>query len=311
MSIENNPGIASTKLFVYFDTDVFAVDPESDVEAVGIVKSTGNLLANTSELARKNGRYDGDVGKDGLIVLWFDGKNLKKNGNLFSVTLHVQEDAPNGDYSIELVPGKDRTCDENVDLVQLQGDIGTINVSGGSDTKKGDTEKTAVSGLDRLQDSIILKIGNFASVAYGSLVAIDPENHDVTPFINSNDRTLVPLRFVAESLGADVQWDDVRRQVTIELENRCVVMTIGSKSYTIDGKQYSMDTAPEIVPAWNRTMVPIRFVAEALGMAVEWDVVNRLVLITPAERPWKLEGEAEAEAVLEVFQLMMMQSFLS
>jgi len=59
-----------------------------------------------------------------------------------------------------------------------------------------------------------LQIGNSTAVVKGSPVKIDPNNHSVKPII-INDRTMLPLRFVAESLGCDVGWDSDTRTITI------------------------------------------------------------------------------------------------
>ena len=310
MSIKDNPGIAGTKLFVYYDTSVFSVDPEKDIEKIGSFKSEGTLVPNSTEVAKKNGRYDGDLTKDGIIIVWASTTDVVQDGAFFEITLHADKDSANGSYDIQVEAKDGKTCNQNIEPVVVKGSKGTVKLSGGSDDVKKQEIATSVSGNDRLQDSIILRIGNYGAVTYGALKAIDKDNYDVTPIINSNDRTLVPIRFVAESLGAEVSWSQENRQVSIEMEDKLVVMTIGSTNYTINGKDMKMDTAPEIVDSWGRTMVPIRFVAEALGMSVEWDGVNRMVLITPVDRPWILDGPAEAEAISEVYQLMMLQSFL-
>jgi hypothetical protein len=122
----------------------------------------------------------------------------------------------------------------------------------------------------------------------------------VKPYIDENDRTMVPVRFVAESLGADVDWNPQTRQITIVTAGRTIVMTVGSKTYTLNGVAYTMDTEPVILKAWNRTAVPIRFVSQALGRAVEWDPVNQLVLITDQAQPWQLSREAEKQATTSI-----------
>lgn len=90
---------------------------------------------------------------------------------------------------------------------------------------------------------------------------------DTTPIIQNN-RTFVPIRALVEAFGAEVEWDEKAQKVTINYGTQEVVMTIGSKTYTVDGKQKTMDVAPFIVKESSRTMVPVRFVAEALGFKV-------------------------------------------
>ena len=157
---------------------------------------------------------------------------------------------------------------------------------------------------DRLAGTVILQDGNYAAVKDGALTHIDPDNKSVIPYINEDNRTMVPLRFIAEALGAEVGWDDGSRQVTIDSGGNTVVLTIDSETYALNGESHSMDTAPEINAGLNRTMVPVRFIMEALGMSVEWDAENRLVIITGADTPWEIGGALEAEATAQVLYLI-------
>lgn len=88
---------------------------------------------------------------------------------------------------------------------------------------------------------------------------------DSAPYI-ANDRTYVPFRALGEALGAEVVWDNDARTVTYTLGKTEVVMTIGEKTYTVNGEEKTMDVAPEITG--DRTYVPVRFVGEALGFNV-------------------------------------------
>lgn len=145
----------------------------------------------------------------------------------------------------------------------------------------------------RLRNTLVLRIGDYLASQDGQCVAVDTENFAVHPYIDLNGRTMVPIRFIAEKLGAAVHWDGIINQITISSDDHTVIMSIGSKTYTIDGFPYVMDTEPIIVKGWNRTLVPVRFLAEALGRSVEWDPVNHLVFITPKSIPWVLDGEVE------------------
>lgn len=92
-----------------------------------------------------------------------------------------------------------------------------------------------------------------------------------------NGRTLVPIRFVAESLGARVGWDGNTREVTVSLDGKTVKLTIDSRIALVNGKQEILDTTPVIRD--GRTLVPIRFIAENLGGEVYWDNETRTVII--------------------------------
>ena len=94
------------------------------------------------------------------------------------------------------------------------------------------------------------------------------EISDVNPVI-INDRTMIPVRLLTEALGASVEWIDTTRTVIVRSEEAVIKMTIGNRNYTIDGNNYVMDTEPIIVN--DRTLVPIRFISEALNCDVSWD----------------------------------------
>jgi|GEM_PF-6433270 len=90
---------------------------------------------------------------------------------------------------------------------------------------------------------------------------------DQEPIVVS-DRTLVPVRAVFESIGAEVTWDSDARRVTVSWTGNQAAVFIGSTTAWVNGSRRTLDVAPRIVG--DRTMVPLRFLAEALGLKVEW-----------------------------------------
>lgn len=100
---------------------------------------------------------------------------------------------------------------------------------------------------------------------------------DAQPGIVGN-RVLVPARFVSESLGAKVDWDDRTRTVFITKAGKAIKLIIGKLEVTVNGAELTLDVAPAI--HFDRTFVPLRFVSEALGAKVDWDAANYSVLVT-------------------------------
>ncbi len=98
---------------------------------------------------------------------------------------------------------------------------------------------------------------------------------DQKPFINKDNRTLVPVRAPMEAAGAAVTWNDAARQAIVAKGDKTAVFSIGSKQYTVNGLTRQMDTEAQI--AGNRTVFPIRFVAEAIGLTVTWDEKTQTV----------------------------------
>ncbi len=89
---------------------------------------------------------------------------------------------------------------------------------------------------------------------------------DAAPYVDSNWRTMVPIRALAEAFDATVTYDNDDRTVTIEYDKETIVMTIDESAYTINGEEAEMDT--EAVIKGDRTYVPVRFAAEAMGFTV-------------------------------------------
>ena len=88
---------------------------------------------------------------------------------------------------------------------------------------------------------------------------------DAAPFAQNN-RTYVPFRALGEALGAQVDYDKDAKTVTYTLGGTKIVMTLDSKTYTVNGAEKTMDVAPFAKD--NRTYVPVRFVGEGLGFKV-------------------------------------------
>jgi hypothetical protein len=118
-----------------------------------------------------------------------------------------------------------------------------------------------------------------ATAAEGEVVAPTVQTMDVAPYIKE-DRTYVPVRYLAYSLGVaedDVTWDGDARKVGISKDNTDIALVIGSPVMFVNGQSTRMDVSPEITN--DRTFLPARWVAEALGAEVEWDDTSREAII--------------------------------
>lgn len=103
------------------------------------------------------------------------------------------------------------------------------------------------------------------------IIAVDGETinfPDAKPFIDENNRTQVPVRVVSEMLNARVDWDSNTQTVTITQNGKIVKIVIGSDIMTVDRNSVKMDT--KAVISEERTYIPVRYVAEALGLTVNW-----------------------------------------
>ncbi|OPY55855.1 MAG: hypothetical protein A4E55_02443 [Pelotomaculum sp. PtaU1.Bin035] len=89
---------------------------------------------------------------------------------------------------------------------------------------------------------------------------------DQPPYI-ANGRTMVPFRTIAEAIGAEVDWDQASQKITI-MGDRTIELTVNSTIARVNGASVTLDN-PAVV-AGGRTMVPLRFVGEALGAKVNY-----------------------------------------
>jgi len=102
---------------------------------------------------------------------------------------------------------------------------------------------------------------------------------DVAPYAKDN-RTYIPVRYLAYSLGVSpegIAWNQESQTVTVTSNGTTVVMTIGSTTMTVNGTPITMDVAPEAVD--GRTMLPARYLAEALGATVTWNTTTNSIEI--------------------------------
>ena len=103
------------------------------------------------------------------------------------------------------------------------------------------------------------------------------ETMDVAPYIK-NGRTYLPVRYVAYALGvspSNILWDNTNGTVTLIKGDRVIQVQIKNKVMLINGAKITMDVAPEIKD--GRTMLPFRWIAQALGASVQWDEATKTV----------------------------------
>ena len=142
--------------------------------------------------------------------------------------------------------------------------------SGGrkSKTQKNETkvEETKENNETKAKEKTIveMQIGRKSISVNGNLA-----QKDAAPVIQ-NSRTLVPIRFITESLGGAVAWNGESKEVTLLLDGKEIKMTIGK---TLE--KYGV--APVIMD--SRTYVPVRFVADALGAQTSWNEAERTVTL--------------------------------
>lgn len=100
---------------------------------------------------------------------------------------------------------------------------------------------------------------------------------DVPPTTIQN-RTMVPVRKIFESLGAKVSWDEATGTVTGTKGDKTIIMKIDSTNATVNGASIILDVPATVID--DRTLVPIRFISESLGLKVNWVEDTQMVQIS-------------------------------
>ena len=170
----------------------------------------------------------------------------------------------------------------------------------------GYTEKQRLGGFEYMGTEVYFNsspdeqwnIWNWKPTYIAPKVTVDDKTlvFDRPPVI-VNDRTLVPIRKIAEALGAEVQWNPVDNEVLIFTDDKIFKMVIGDTNYTIENKNDLTDTETKKTAALqtdvpiqllsDRTYVPVRVVAETFGCDVKWDDSTDTVIISTQQEDKK------------------------
>ena len=119
---------------------------------------------------------------------------------------------------------------------------------------------------------MVLSIGKKEAIVWN-----EAQSNDVAPVIR-NDRTMLPARFVAENLGATVEWVGEEQKVIITRDDIVIILYIDSDKAYVNNEEVSLDS-PAFIEN-DRTYTPLRFIAEKLGAEVDWNAETQEVTIT-------------------------------
>lgn len=136
--------------------------------------------------------------------------------------------------------------------------------------------KTRISLLRAIGDSKLKLNIDSIDVFVNSSIVDFSKYDNVLPIIE-NGRTLVPLRAVAETLGASVDYNNDSGIITISNDATIITMQPNNTVITVNGVSSELDVAPKVVN--GRTILPIRVIAEALNMYVSWDSYSKTITI--------------------------------
>ena len=181
---------------------------------------------------------------------------------LSNLKISTNRSIPEGDVNVTI----DNTSTALVDAA--------ANMTNKNTVAKFKVATVTTPAQDGVVQPVVMTVGSTVYTIDGVEMTMD-----VAPYIKDS-RTYFPVRYVAQAVGItadNVVWDGAQRTVTIFRANRIVQVTIGSTTMLVNGVPLTMDVAPEITA--ERTMLPIRFVAQGLGVNVEWDAATQTVTL--------------------------------
>lgn len=260
--------IAANNSLVGTTVTVKVNDPSTGLYTEKELTVVKNYQAETLSVDPVQGAV-GEANTVNVTVVDADGNLSKVNGKL-TATLVSQS---NEDANVDVKVNPD-VRDGKASLYMESDAAGTADVRLVVEAANGELYGTTFTYTFGEKDAyagsyVVMTIGSAEYVVNNKLVT-----GDAAPYVNSDSRTMVPFRVLGETFGATVDWDQDNKTVTYTYGDTTLTMTIGSTTYTVNGEDKTMDTAP--VLSGDRTYVPVRFVAEALGYEVTplYDTTN-------------------------------------
>ncbi len=157
---------------------------------------------------------------------------------------------------------------------------------------KSNTGERALAANE--EQIIKLQIDNPNMTVNEDTAEIDP-GRGTAPVI-VNDRTLLPIRSIIEAVGGTVGWEEAAQTVTLAYNNDVIRLVIDSNTAYLNNEEHTLDVAPALIN--ERTMLPIRFVAESFKFKVDWAEETQTVTITvPKDDAQNQTPGADAPAV--------------
>lgn len=243
-----------------------------------------NLLAMDDN---KKGIPEDNVFQNNILyntTMWWDQSQVKDTYMDVTQNINTQEnpgfyDLANGNYNLD--PSEEL-------LKKLPG------FKGIPFTRMGRSSERAV---ERVKNAVVMAIDSSDSYVDGKLIRID-ENPEVVPYIK-NSKTFIPLRFLAEALGASVEFEE--GIVKISSHNVNLELKPGSTEAKKNGEAITLETAAEIVE--NRTMVPLREVSELLDKSVFWEK-RGFISISDDDALFDVDDVTDVELISYLYERM-------
>jgi DNA-binding beta-propeller fold protein YncE len=296
--VKRNPDALPPQLEIAYPPENFLTN-KKDLEVSGMTDPTASLTINGQTISiEKNGSFVFPmVLEEGQNVIQLKATN-RKGLETEIVRLLTLDTLP---PSLDIKPIPEEVTQDTI-LIEGKIEIGSVLTIDTQDVfideeGKFSYEHELLRGFNSIEVIAIDQASNTTTIylevslitliklRIGSTTA--QVNHqdktlDAPPYIK-NGRTMVPIRFISEALGAKVDWDGNLRQITIQKDRFIIRMVIGSIDVFIreEGKmgenQQKLDAPPEITS--GRTFVPLRFISETFGAKLDWNAELREITI--------------------------------
>lgn len=125
---------------------------------------------------------------------------------------------------------------------------------------------------DKVSNEVSFKVGEATYIVNGEEKAMD------SAAIVHGSRTMVPMKYAAEAFGAKVQWDKNTRTAVITHGEKVIKLPIDANIIYVGEEKIEMDTKAVVVE--GRTMLPLAYIAQSLGLVTSWDGETKTVKIT-------------------------------
>lgn len=158
----------------------------------------------------------------------------------------------------------------------------------------------ALAQQERFKGAIAFSLGEPLALAQGIIAPIDAEDDSVVAWLDpQTNRAYAPLRFVAQSLRAELDWQADEQRAILRLQGKEVQFRAGEKQMIVDGNAVDIDAAAQLVGA--RIYLPLRALAEAFGLSVHFQ--DGLIVLQDEAALKLLREEEDGKQLLSLLGL--------
>ncbi|MCR3955033.1 MAG: stalk domain-containing protein [Gudongella sp.] len=238
------------------------------------------LMAPVS-VAEANSTYSGEVGPETQLASVVDENSDEtaedsSDESIDDYTDETSDDTSDGTQDDTSDEYSDEASDENTDGISDYSGYDFSDEYSDGFSDEWDSDERIFELRDDRSNLTLLRVGKEFYFVNDERARLD------APPLVEEDRTILPVRFIAQAMGSQVLWDQEDRRVTIVKGEDIIELWIDSNLARVNGTFKLIDPDNDsirarIVPETGRTMVPVRFVAETLGAEVFWDEETKTI----------------------------------